>query len=423
MASMSESNTDDPGRGSAGTDRRTLLKSVGAASVAGLTGVAGCAGGGGGGETVQYGVLSPTTGSFSALAEGQVRGAEMAVDAVNESDDYDFEIELNEGDTERDGGVAQDEAERLIQQEDIQFMMGAISSSVALSLNEVAASQEIVYNPGGAAIPITGSRCNEYVFRCETNTAQVAEACAEWTIENLGSDVIFHIADYAYGRSVLNEWRSRMRGSDAAFNQVDVTRAEPGAENYDSQISTIARSDADVLVVGATGGDLVGFLTQAANRGLQDELDIMTTTGSFQSVRAGVGGAGYGVYSGVRYVPGVETGDNQSFVDAYDDRYDAVPDNFARVAYDSIRMTANGIQEADSTDPEDVKDVLPGLSQSPTLFGDNAFRSCDHQATNPVWVGQNVAPDGGEGPAAVNLEERVAGSDAIPACSDVDCDL
>ncbi len=416
---MSENDTNDP----VGTGRRTLLKGVGAASFAGLTGIAGCAGGGGGDDTVQYGVLSPTTGSFSALAQGQVRGAEMAVDFVNESDDYDFEIELSEGDTERDGETAQDEAERLIQQEDIDYMMGAISSSVALSLNEVAASQEIIYNPGGAAIPITGGDCNEYVFRCETNTAQVAEACAEWTIENLGSDVIFHIANYAYGRSVLNEWRSRMRDSDATFNEVDVTRAEPSAENFDSVLSTIARSDAEVLVVGATGGPLVRFLTQAANRGLQDELDIMTTTGSFQSIRAGAGSAGYGVYSGVRYVPGIETGDNQSFVDEYDSRYDGVPDNFARVAYDSIRMTANGIQEADSTDPEDVKDTLPGFSQSPTLFGDNVFRSCDHQATNPVWVGQNVEPDGGEGPAGVNLIERVAGSDAIPPCSSVDCDL
>ncbi len=419
---MSESNTSRPARGSDGTRRRALLRGVGAASVAGLTGIAGCAGGGGD-DTVQYGLLSPTTGSFAALAEGQVRGAEMAVDFVNDSDEYDFTIELNQGDTERNAQTAQDEAERLIQQEDIQYMMGAISSSVALSLNEVAASQEIVYNPGGAAIPITGSRCNEYVFRCETNTAQIAEGGAEWTIENLGSDVIFHIANYAYGRSVLAEWRSRMRNSEATFNEVDVTRAEPEAENFDSVLSTIARSDADVLVVGATGGPLIRFLTQAANRGLQEDLAIMTTTGSFQSVRAGAGSAAYGVYSGVRYVPSIETGDNQSFVDAYDERYDGVPDNFARVAYDSIRMTANGIQEADSTDPEDVKDVLPGLSQSPTLFGDNAFRSCDHQATNPVWVGQNVAPDGGEGPANVNLEQRVAGSDAIPPCSAVDCDL
>ncbi|PSQ41582.1 branched-chain amino acid ABC transporter substrate-binding protein, partial [Halobacteriales archaeon SW_12_71_31] len=301
---MPEDRTADSTTRSA-TDRRTLLKGVGAAGVAGLSGLAGCAGGGGGGggETVRYGVLTPDTGTYSSLAEGQRQGARMAIRDVNESDEYDFEIERFDGDTEASDEVAQEEAERLIRQNDIDYMMGAISSSVALSLNEVADSQEIVYNPGGAAIPITGGACNEYVFRCETNTAMIAEACAEWTIENLGSDVFFHIANYAYGESVLREWRSRMEASDAEFNEVDQTGAEFGAENFDPFISQIANSDADVAVIGATGGDLVRFLSQAASQNLQDEVDIMTTTGSFLSVRRGVGEAGYGVYSGTRYVP------------------------------------------------------------------------------------------------------------------------
>jgi branched-chain amino acid transport system substrate-binding protein len=400
-----------------------VLKGVGAAGVAGLTGLAGCAGGGGGTDTVRYGLINPVTGVYSALAQGQRRGSLMARDFVNESDRYDFEIETFEEDTEADTQVAQEAARSLIQENDVQYMMGAISSSVAVSLNAVAEDQSVVYNPGGAAIPITGGECNEYVFRCETNTAQVAEACAEWTIENLGSDVFFHIANYAYGQSVLREWRSRMQASDAEFNEVDVTRAQFGAENFDPFISQIANSDADVAVIGATGGDLVRFLTQAASQGLQDQLPVMTTTGSFQSIRAGTGAAGYGVYSGTRYVPSVQTGDNQEFVDEYGNRYDAVPDSFARVAYDSIRMTAEGIRAAGSTDPDDVIEELPGLSVSPTVFGDNSFRSCDHQATNPVWVGRNVAPDSGSGPADVELLERVAGSDAIPPCSAVDCDL
>jgi branched-chain amino acid transport system substrate-binding protein len=418
---MPEDRTADSTTRSA-TDRRTLLKGVGAAGVAGLGGLAGCAGGGGGG-TVRYGVLTPDTGTYSSLAEGQRQGARMAIRDVNESDEYDFEIERFNGDTEASDEVAQSEAERLIRQNDIDYMMGAISSSVALSLNEVADSQEIVYNPGGAAIPITGGACNEYVFRCETNTAMIAEACAEWTVENLGSDVFFHIANYAYGESVLREWRSRMEASDAEFNEVDQTGAEFGAENFDPFISQIANSDADVAVIGATGGDLVRFLSQAASQNLQDEVDIMTTTGSFLSVRRGIGEAGYGVYSGTRYVPSVDTGDNQDFVGRYRDQYDSEPDNFARVAYDSVRMTANGIREAGTADPEEVKDTLAGLSQSPTLFGDNAFRSCDHQATNPVWVGRNVEPEGDTAAADVELVDRVAGSDAIPSCSDVDCDL
>jgi branched-chain amino acid transport system substrate-binding protein len=346
----------------------------------------------------------------------------MAVEFVNNSDEYDFEISASYDDTEATTGVAQDAARRLVQQEDADYLMGAISSSVALSLNPIAEEQEVIYNPGAAAIPITGSECNEYVFRCETNTAQIAEACAEWTLNNIGSNVWFHIADYAYGRSGLNEWSSRMEAADAEYNQVGVTRAELGASNFDPFISQIANSNADVVVVVSTGGDMVRFLTQADSQGLKDDVDIMTTTGSFQVVRQGTGASSYGVYSGTRYVADVETGDNLDFAGNFQDEHGAPPDNFARVAYDSIRMTANGIQEAGTTDPVEVKDTLAGLDQSPTLFGTNQFRACDHQAMNPVWVGQMVEPESGE-TADVDLIEQQAGEDVIPPCEDTGCSL
>jgi branched-chain amino acid transport system substrate-binding protein len=84
-------------------------------------------------------------------------------------------------------------------------------------------------------------------------------------------------------------------------------------------------------------------------------------------------------------------------------------------------MTAHGIAEAGSNDPEAVKDALPGL-EVPSLFGPNQFRECDHQATNPVWAGENVQPDSGE-VANVALRKKVEGQDAIPPCDETECDL
>jgi branched-chain amino acid transport system substrate-binding protein len=446
---MSSEDDNPDGRESTGTKRRAVLRGLGAAGVVGIGGLSGCTttsnggngttdgdGSGGDGttggvtgttaapdiETVNYGVLNPMTGPYSALATEQRRGARMGVEFVNESDEYDFEIEASYDDTEATTEVAQNAARKLVQQENADYLMGAVSSSVALSINPIAAQQEVIYNPGAAAIPITGSECNEYVFRCETNTAQIAETCAEWTLNNLGSNVWFHIADYAYGRSVLREWRGRMQASDADFDEAGVSRAELGASNFDPFISQIANSDADVVVVGATGSDLVRFLTQANSQGLKDDVDVMTTTGSFQVVRQGTGTASYGVYSGVRYVSPIETGDNADFAQRYRDEHGERPDNFARVAFDSIRMTANGIQEAGTNDPTEVKDALAGMEQSPTLFGTNSFRDCDHQAMNPVWVGQNVEPESGE-TAAVDLIERKDGADVIPPCEETGCSL
>lgn len=417
-------------QGDAGSDgergrpssRRTFLRLAG---VAGTGAIAGCMGSSGEGsqniDTVTYGMLNPMTGPYGGLAEGQRRGARLAVQHINESDEFDFQIEAVYEDTEADASTGRQRAQKVVQQDGAQYIMGAISSSTALALNSFAESEEIIYNPGAAAMNITGAECNEYVFRAETHTAQIAEAVAPWTANNVGTKVWFHIADYAYGNSVLREWKSRMAETSDDFEEIGVSRSQLGSSNFGSYISQISNSDADVALLGMTGGDLINFVAQATDQGLKNDVKIVSPTMTFQVVRNALGPAAYGTYGGVRYNAQIETGDNQDFVSAYEEAHDSTPDSFARVAYDSVRMTAHGIQEAGTNDPEEVKDVLAGL-EVPSLFGPNEFRECDHQATNPVWAGENVEPDSGE-PATVKLREKIEGKDAIPSCEETECDL
>jgi branched-chain amino acid transport system substrate-binding protein len=433
--------------------RRRLLRAVGGTGVAGLTtGLTGCLSnlggqgsdgddgddgddGGDGGDgsdggdgdaiEVTYGVLSPVSGAYSSLGPNQRRGAKLGIETVNESEDLNVQIEGVYEDTETSQEPALQAANRGVGNEGADFLMGAISSSVAIGLNSFAADNEVIYNPGGAAVPVTGAKCNEYVFRAETNTAQIAEAVAAYTVNNLGNDVWFHIADYAYGESVLSRVRSRMEQADSNLNVVGISRSELGAGNYDSYISDIRSSDADVAVLGMTGGDLITFVNQADGAGLKSSVDLMSPTMSFQAVRGALGPAAYGTYGGVRYTADTDelsNAQNESFVSAYMDKHDSPPDNFARVGYQSIMMTARGIHEAGSADPSAVIDALAGLEMD-TILGPNQFRACDHQAMNPTWMGELVEPSGGSGPADVNLISKVEGEDAILPCEETGCEL
>ncbi|MFW6152975.1 MAG: ABC transporter substrate-binding protein, partial [Halobacteriota archaeon] len=351
------------------------------------------------------------------------RGERLGIQTVNESDEYDFEIEFEEYDTQLNSEDAVQAATQAIEQQGANFLTGCISSSVALAINEVAADEGVIYTPGAADVSITGSNCNEYVFRFETNTAQIAEVMSQWTAENLGGRIMYSVANYAYGLSVKEEFENRMEDLTDDYEEVDAVFPDNSATDFEAFITQLMgqTDEADALVVGATGGHLVRFLAQAAERGLHDEIPIVTTTASFFVVRAGAGTAAYDVYSGTRYIPSLETGTNQEFVQAYQDEYDQLPDNFSRVGYESIRMVANGIQEAGSRDPEVVKDVLPGMTHE-TIFGDVEFRECDHQANNPVWMAQNVAPSSGE-IADVDILSELSGDEAIPSCEATGCQM
>jgi branched-chain amino acid transport system substrate-binding protein len=433
-------------------NRRDFLKTATAGGAVAFTGLSGCIGStddedGGDGEDgsdgedgddgedggttddgpgfdqVTLGVLEPFTGDFAELASERNQGETLAIDQVNASDEYDFEFDIAEYDTQLSSEDGVQAAQQAIESDGAQFMTGAISSSVALAINEVAANNEVIYTPGAADVSITGSNCNEYVFRFETNTAQIAEVTTRWLADQGWTNLHYQIADYAYGDSVLNQVDSRMAAKSDDYEQLGTTRSDVAAQNFDSAITQIEENvdAADALIVGATGGHLIRFLVQAAERGLKEDIPIVTTTGSFRVVRGGAGPAAYDVYSGTRYVPSIDTGTNPQFVEDYQAEYDAPPDNFSRVGYGSVRMLANGIQEAGSKDPDDVKDVLPGMTHE-TIFGEVSFRECDQQASNPVWMGQNVAPEDGE-LADVELLTNLDGEEAQPPCEETGCEL
>lgn len=392
------------------------------AGAAGALALAGCGGGstGGGADTVTVASLNPMSGPYSSLGPSQRAGAKLAVKQINNNDNYDFEFDLVTGDTQTEAGAAQNEATRLVQQEGADFLVGAISSSVALALNESAKQAEFVYFPGGAAVPITGSSCNQWVFRFETNTAMIAEAISAYSVNNLGTNVWFHYADYAYGDSVYKRVKERMKSASGDFNEVGKSTSELGASNYGSYISQISNSNADIVILGMTGGDLVSFTNQAANQGLTDEMAVVGPTQTFQSVRAGTGANSIGTYGGVRYLPKLKTGDNQQFVEAFKNSNDGAPGNFARVGYDSFRLIAKGMNKAGSTDPEDVRGALSGGTFT-TVLGDITLRKGDHQATNPTWMGEIV--DSGGSIPGVKLINEVPSGETLPPASELGCNM
>ncbi|MFB6121813.1 MAG: ABC transporter substrate-binding protein [Halobacteriaceae archaeon] len=398
--------------------RRRFLASAGAAGAVALAGCSNTTGGGT--ESVTVASLNPMSGAYSSLGPSQRAGVELAVKQINNSDEFSYEIDPVYDDTETEAGAASQAAQKVVQEEQADFVFGAISSSVALGLNEFANQSGFVYFSGGAAVPITGSSCNQWVFRFETNTAQIAEAISPYTVNELGTNVWFHIADYAYGDSVYNRTKERMKAENGNFTEVGKTESSLGSSNFGSYISQISSSNADAVILGMTGGDLVNFVNQAADRGLTDDVALVGPTMSFKAVRKGTGSSVVGTYGGVRYDPSVDLGDNQQFVEAFKNENDGVPGNFERVGYGSIRLMARGMEKAGSTDPEDVRDALEGGTFT-TVLGDITLRESDHQATNPTWMAEMTEGDGGM--ADVELLSKVDGKDTLPPASEMGCNL
>ncbi|WP_435348577.1 ABC transporter substrate-binding protein [Haloarchaeobius sp. HRN-SO-5] len=382
----------------------------------------GTAGGGGDIGTVTFGILNPVSGPHSPLGSAQRQAARIAVDYVNNSDDFDFEIDAVYEDTKTDPATGRQKAQKLVEQDGAQVLAGDTNSSVALAVADYANNSEVLYTSGGAAMALTGENCNRYTFRNETNTAQQAAGLVDYAVNNLGKKMWIHTADYAYGNSAIQQIRSRIEAEN--FSDVEVvgtTKPEQGASNFGPQISQIANSDAEVLAIPLTGGDLINFMKQAESQGLHDQVEIIGTALFAQVIRGALGSAAYGTYSSTLYNHKLETGDNAQFVQAYQDEYGSPPGSFARVGYEAVRMAARGIQMAGTADPTEVANTLPDKTMT-TVLGDTHFRACDHQSVNPVWTGKINEPDSGD-VGTVELLNEIPGEEAIPPCDAVNCNM
>jgi branched-chain amino acid transport system substrate-binding protein len=415
----------------AARSRRGFLRAAGAgaAGTAGLLGTAGCvqqAGGGGGGSggdvgPVTFGALVPLSGGSSPLGKAQRRGIELGVRYVDESDAFDFEVDAVYEDTRTEPSTGRQKARKLVQDDGARYVVGALESSVALAVADYVGGEEVVFTTGAATVPLTGAECNANTFRNETNAAQQMAGLADFAAEELGSRWWFHTTDDAYGNSALDQLERRVEARGLDVDVVGRTMPEFGTSNYSPQISRISNSDAEVLVLPDTGGDLINFMKQASNAGLKEEVEIIGTALFAKVSRGALGQVAAGTYSSTLYNHKLDTGDNAQFVEAYRDEYDTVPGSFARVGYEVVRTTARGIRAAGTADPTRVRETLEGLEMT-TVLGETAFRECDHQSTNPVWTGEIVAASEGEG-TEVNLLSKVPGEEAIRPCDATGCTL
>lgn len=426
--------------------RRQFLKATGVASAITIAGCSetvdesgdGDGGDGGGGavtgdpgddDAIRIGFLHPTSGGYSVLGEPQQAGAELAVEMLNAADGIDGRdvVGIHE-DTASDPSTADQRAQRLIQSEDVDILTGTANSGASLAVQELAANNGIVYFNQSGADSVTRSNCNEYTFRYELRTGQEARSLARWAVENLGENIWFHHANYAYGNDFRTAWDEALDAYDLDYNVVGDTESELGTSDFATYITQMQNSDADFVALGLAGGDLVTFNQQAASYDLGSDVDIVTGTSDFMATRAGAPRGSLGQYSIVRYFEGKDTELNREFVQEYVDMHDGIPHNHAESQWTVVhQILGPAIEEAGSTAPDDLIPVLEGM-QFDSPMGECELRACDHQMSREVeiaevvdsqsfdWVPDNDVP-------SLDVFESTAADEAIADCDVSGCSL
>jgi len=364
-------------------NRRTFLQ---AASAAGIAGLAGCSADASG-DGFRVGLNVPLSGGTSLIGRGMENAIQIAVDDINNSGGIggtESEINLIVADNEDDPQTGVERTNQLINEDDVEIIIGPVSSAVRNSMTPICEQNEVplVY-PTNYEGPAAPDYCSEYLFKTSHVPSQLIEPTIPWVMDEYGTDFYLLGSDYLWPQemnSAITEVVEANGGSILNEQYVSL-----GTTDLSSVILDIEQTDPDVLmtqVVGPTPGALQAQLSNNDLRG-----DGLTEIGLGHSEPT-ISGVSDEDLEGLLYLTNhhtnLETERNQELMSRYYDRYgeDEVIGAIGIWAYETMRMVDAALEGVSEATGETVRESLPGTSIE-TVSGELTMAH-DHQAEQSI---------------------------------------
>jgi branched-chain amino acid transport system substrate-binding protein len=156
-------------------------------------------------DVVKIGLDNPLTGPVAALGKNELVGCQMAVDEINAKGGILGRAAALavEDSTSSDAGTAVQKARKLIDGENVDFLLGNDNSALALAIAQVSNEKGILHIvPGGHTDAVTGASCHWNVFRVCNTTQMEANAVVASLIKQYGKKFYYLTTDYAFGHTL-----------------------------------------------------------------------------------------------------------------------------------------------------------------------------------------------------------------------------
>ena len=371
-------------------------------------------------QTIKIGFPVPLTGPYAAEAQDQVRCAQLAVTEFNEAGGLDGrKAELLVRDDKLDPGEAATRTLELIEKDGVRMIVGSLSASVQLAVNNVTRERKVLYNSISQSDQITAlPDWSRYTFHEGLTPHLTAGAVGRYAFGKYGKRVVFLSADYAYGREMVDGFKAA--GQAAGIEILAELKHPLGATDFSTLLPRIQALKPDILCLSNFGRDQQISIRQANDFGLKRTTRIVAPV-LLYTARVAVGpGPFSGVVGGTSYYWGVESSipSAKAFNDRYRKAYDnKVPSDYGALGYGGVRAVLLAVMRAKTAETEAVVDALASLKYD-SYKGPEQVRTCDHQAVQPVFIVESK--DKGDGPNDVfNIVHTEAANEAsLRSCSD-----
>ena len=402
--------------------RRTLLKGVaaaGAVQVASPFIIQAR-----GEQSIRIGMIDPLTGVYAAPAQNEVTGAKLAVEQVNAKGGIlGRQIELLVEDSANDVGTGVQKARKLIERDNVSFVIGDVNSGIAQAIAQVTNEKKVFHIvPGGHTDTITGTDCHWNVFRVCNNTTMDTAAITPELVKRFGKKWFFITPDYAYGHSLQDGFIKALKKLGGSF---DGDYLPINNQDFSATLIKAKTSKPNVLMNNMGGLTQINCMKQILQFGLQKDMALGGALFEFETVKALPPEAQAGWWDMEWWWNQPEVPEVVKFVADYRAATKKTPsarDWFGYVSVHSVRVAA---EKAKSLEGPKLSLAMEDMELPPDVAlqaGKVIYRKGDHELMPSIFVGQVHPPK--SGPDDVfTIEATVPGAQAAGPVEDTGCKM
>jgi len=320
--------------------------------------------GGAEGEPIRIGISLPLTGDFSQPGGEAKRGYEIWRDLTNDAGGLlgrPVELVILDDASSQDTVVS--DYQRLIDQENVDLLLGTFSSLLNLPASAVAERNQMVYvEPAGGA-PEMFDRGFEYLFFAQQATApHQADMFAQWVLSlpqgERPTTAAYPTQDDPFAAPVIDGIRQQLEAG--GITTVYKSVYPPETTNFDTIAADIQASDAELVAQGAVFEDGVGLVRSFQRIDYNPGILFQTSAPSNSDQYAkGIGPENTeGIFYAVSWHQDTDTPMNAEFVAAYQAQYDSIPAEDAADAFAAAQVLQTAVEAVGEIDQTAIKDYL-----------------------------------------------------------------
>ncbi|HKP47661.1 MAG TPA: ABC transporter substrate-binding protein [Pyrinomonadaceae bacterium] len=341
---------------------------------------------GAGGESgeIVVGYYGDLTGRTSNFGQSTKNGVEMAVDEINKAGGINGrQIKVLSEDDEGRPEKAATVATKLIDQDRVIALLGEVASGNSLAAAPKAQAAKVpMISPSSTNPAVT--QVGDYIFRvCFIDPFQ-GEVMAKFAANTLKAKKAAIMLDFnsPYSRGLTEFFESSF--TKLGGQVVTKQSYTQGDRDYKGQLTSIRSANPDVIYVPGYYGEVGVIAKQAKQLGITQPLLGGDGWDAPQLWELG-GDALNGDFISNHYSVEDPSPAIQKFVGDFKSRYNIAPDALAALGYDAMRVLADAIKRAGTTEGQKLRDAIAATKDFAGVTGVISINA-ERNAVKPAVV-------------------------------------